>query len=240
MAASPPDYTPTTIETVFELLDKKLVSLGVPGGLSFVGIANVRSGQWNEAAWCFAGAAAVWMAIKVGKKLAPEIDQGLDHGIAAAKQLPQTLRTDFTSLYLRRQARHCEESTIEGFNPEHTAIPLLEKVFVPLDLSGAMGALAPTHDRRQDPSLWSENLDIWKLLARSRQDRQFRQMCILAKGGMGKTTLLRHITLIYGQGKHRRHRAPKLVPVLLRLREWVDELTQPQPPGLAQLITEHY
>ncbi|TVQ07395.1 MAG: NACHT domain-containing protein [Leptolyngbya sp. DLM2.Bin27] len=240
MAGLPPASTPTSIETVFELLDKKLVSLGVPTALSAVGINNIRTDKWNEAAWCFAGAAAVWMAIKVGKKLAPEIDQGLDHGIAAVKQLPQTLRTDFTSLYLRRQARQCEESTIEGFNPERTAIPLLEKVFVPLDLSGAMGALAPTHNRHLDPSLWSENLDIWKLLARSRQDRQFRQMCILAKGGMGKTTLLRHITLIYGQGKHRRHRAPKLVPVLLRLREWVDELTQPQPPGLAQLITEHY
>ncbi|MGB3308192.1 MAG: GUN4 domain-containing protein [Nodosilinea sp.] len=240
MAGLPPDYTPTTLETVFELLDKKLVSLGVPGGLSFVGIANVRTGQWNEAALCFGGAAAVWMAIKVGKKLAPEIDQGLDHGIAAIKQLPQTLRTDFTSLYLRRIAYQCEMSDIEGFTPERTATPLLEKVFVPLDLSGAMGALAPNHDRHLDSSLWSENLDIWKLLARSRQDRQFRQMCILAKGGMGKTTLLRHITLIYGQGKHRRHRAPKLVPVLLRLREWVDELTQPQPPGLAQLITEHY
>ncbi|WP_196358079.1 GUN4 domain-containing protein [Nodosilinea nodulosa] len=91
-----------------------------------------------------------------------------------------------------------------------------------------------------DPGLLSENLDIWKLLARTRKDRKFRQMSILAKGGMGKTTLLRHITLIYSQGKHRRHRAPKLVPVLLRLRDWGDELTQPQPPSLPQLITEHH
>lgn len=179
------------------------------------------------------------MAIKVGNKLAPEVDQGLDHAIAAVKRLPQTLRTDFTSVYLRRQARQCEEATIEGFNPENTAIPLLEKVFVPLDLSGAMSALDEATVRQVSSSLRSENLDIWKLLAKSRKNRQFRQMCILAKGGKGKTTLLRHITLLYGQGK-RLHGAPKLVPVLLRLREWVDELSQSQPPGLAQLITEHH
>ncbi|WP_190494012.1 GUN4 domain-containing protein [Phormidium sp. FACHB-1136] len=239
MTGTPPNPTPTTLEKVFELLDQKLITLGVPGGLSAVGINNIRTGQWNEAALCFGGAAAVWMAIKVGNKLAPEIDQGLDHAIAAAKRLPQTLRTDFTSVYLRRQARQCEESTIEGFNPENTAIPLLEKVFVPLDLSGAIGALDQAPLRQLDPSLRSENLDIWKLLAKSRKNRQFRQMCILAKGGKGKTTLLRHITLLYGQGK-RLHGAPKLVPVLLRLREWVDELSQSQPPGLAQLMTEHH
>jgi hypothetical protein len=239
MAPGSPDYTPTNIEKVFELLDNRLVSLGVPGGLSAVGLNNVRSGQWRDAAWCFAGAVAVWLAIKIGRKLAPEIDQGLDRGIAAVKQLPQALRKDFTHAYLQRQARQCEEFTVEGFNPDRIAIPLLEEVFVPLDLSGAMGELALDASRRLNRSLQSENLDIWQLLARTRKDRKFRQMCILAKGGMGKTTLLRHITLIYGQDKYRRYRAPKLVPVLLRLRDWVDELTQPEPPSLAQLITEH-
>ncbi len=57
---------------------------------------------------------------------------------------------------------------------------------------------------------------------------------------MGKTTLLRHITLIYGLRQYRRYRAPKLVPVLLRLRDHTDLLTQRQPPGLPTLITEHH
>ncbi len=110
----------------------------------------------------------------------------------------------------QQQARLCEEFTIEGFNPDRTAIPLLEDVFVPLDLSGAISSGSLTDDTlinvknrraQYDPSLLSENLDIWKLLARTRKDRKFRQMSILAKGGMGKTTLLRHINLIYSQGK---------------------------------------
>lgn len=254
MAGLPPDYTPTNIEKVFELLDTKLVSLGVPGALSFVGITNARAGQWGEAIVCFAGATVVLVVIKVGKKLAPKLDQVLDWGINGVERFVLSLRSDFTGPYLQQQTRLCEEFTVEGFNPDRTAIPLLEEVFVPLDLSGAIssgalsdrpsteGALVRNRrdDWQNDPSLRSENLDIWKLLARTRKDRKFRQMSILAKGGMGKTTLLRHITLIYGQGKHRRHRAPKLVPVLLRLRDWVNALTQPQPPNLPQLITEHH
>jgi hypothetical protein len=251
MADPPPDYTPTTIEKVFELLDNKLVTLGVPGALSAVGINKVRSGHWDEAIACFAGAAVVLVVIKLGKKLAPKLDQVLDWGINGIERSLLSLRSDFTGPYLQQQARLCEEFTVEGFNPDRTAIPLLEDVFVPLDLSGAIssGALTDSalvnvknrRDRWQnDPSLLSENLDIWKLLARTRRDRKFRQMSILAKGGMGKTTLLRHITLIYSQGKHRCHRAPKLVPVLLRLRDWVDQLIQPQPPSLPQLITEFH
>ncbi|MEO1069748.1 MAG: NACHT domain-containing protein, partial [Cyanobacteria bacterium J06638_6] len=251
MANEKPDYSPTNIETVFELLDKKLVSLGVPGALSFVGISQIRDGAWDTAILCFVGAAAVWVVIKLGKRLAPELDEGFDWAIASFKQFCSTLRPGFTNRYLQQQARLCDEFTIEGFNTDRTAIPLLEDVFVPLDLSGAIssgaltdGALINVKNYREegqyDPSLLSENLDIWKLLARTRKDRRFRQMCILAKGGMGKTTLLRHITLIYSQGKQRRHRAPKLVPMLLRLRDWGNELTQPRPPSLPQLITEHH
>ena len=245
---------PTTIEKVFELLDNKLVTFGVPGALSAVGVNKVLADLWTEAAWCFAGAAGVWIAIKIGKRLAPKLDQLLDWGIGAVERALlegwSAIRSDFEGQYLKQQARLCEEFTAEGFNPDRTAIPLLEEVFVPLDLSGALssGALSdaalPENARqqrgrlRQETALKLENLDIWDLLARSRRERQFRQMSIQAKGGMGKTTLLRHVALIYAQRKYRSHRAPKLVPVLLRLRDWTEELTQAQPPSLPKLITE--
>ncbi len=246
-------YLPTTIEKVFELLDSKLVTFGVPGALSAVGVNKVlTSAPWTEAAWCFAGAAGVWIAIKIGKKLAPELDQALDWAINATKQSLlagwSAVRSDFERQYLRQQAKLCEEFTSEGFNPDRTAIPLLEEVFVPLDLSGAISSGASTNlpkpARRQrnqrEAELLSENLQIWDLLARSRRERQFRQMSIQAKGGMGKTTLLRHVALIYAQRKHRSYRAPKLVPVLLRLRDWREPLTQDQPPSLPKLITEFH
>jgi predicted NACHT family NTPase len=240
MPEDPPKYLPTNIERVFELLDNKLVTFGVPGALSFVGIAKVRENQWTEAGWCFAGAVGVWIAVKVGKKLAPKFDRLLDGLIDNTERSLSNgwsaMRSDFEGEYLRQQARLCEEFTSEGFNPDRTAIPLLEEVFVPLDLSGAfVSAQLPN-----DPALMSENLSIWDLLARSRHDRKFRQMIIQAKGGMGKTTLLRHVALIYGQRKQRRYRAPKLIPVLLRLRDWKDVLTQLKPPSLPKLITEFH
>lgn len=238
-------YSPTTIEKVFELLDNKLVTLGIPGALSFVGITKATEGQYTEATWCFIGAAGVWITIRVGKKLAPKMDQLLDWVIGQIERSLlngwSALRSDFEGQYLKQQARLCEEFIAEGFNPDRTAIPLLEDVFVPLDLSGALssGVLGDSRSA-MDPSLTSENLRIWNLLARSRRDRQFRQMSILAKGGMGKTTLLRHIALIYGQRKERRYKAPKLIPVLLRLRDWIDPLTQAEPPSLPKLINDFH
>jgi hypothetical protein len=235
---------PTTTEQVFELLDKRLITFGVPGALSFVGITKARENRWIEAGWCFAGAAGVWLVIQLGKKLAPELDQALDWSIRTAKQSLSggwsAMRADFVGQYLKQQARLCEEFTAEGFNPDRTAIPLLEEVFVPLDLSGAISSgEGNVGQMRLDAALLSEDLQIWDLLARSRHDRQFRQMSIQAKGGMGKTTLLRHVALIYGQGKHKR-RAPKLVPILLQLRDWIEPLTREKPPSLPKLITEFH
>jgi len=239
------NYDPTNLEKVFELLDTKLVTLGVPGALSFIGITKIRESLWRDAVLSFIAAAAVWIVIKVGRRLAPEIDQLLDWLVNETKSAlldgVDDFRSSFTGPFLKQQAQLNEEFTTEGYRPDRTAIPMLEDVFVPLELSGAMGSRAL--ERIQNPKdlqRYAENLDIWELLRRSRQDRTFRQMAILAKGGMGKTTLLRHIALIYGQRKQGRYRAPKLVPILLRLRYWADTLAQAVPPPLPQLITDHY
>ncbi|WP_299413599.1 GUN4 domain-containing protein [Acaryochloris sp. IP29b_bin.148] len=240
------NYTPTNIEKVFELLDNKLVTFGAPGALSFVGITKARENQWTDAGLCFIGAASIWLAIKIGKKLAPKIDQVLDWSINMAEQsLLNTwaaFRSDFTRVYLQRQANLCEEAITEGFNPDNTAIPLLEEVFVPLDLSGA-GVMEFGEHRKGNPLATEtaskpDSLDIWRLLGRTRQDRKFKRMVILAKGGMGKTTLLRHIILIYAQEKYRRRGAPKLTPILLRLRNFAQTWKLETLPSLPQLITE--
>lgn len=141
MSESSPPYVPTTIAKVFELLDNKLVSLGIPGALTFVGITKARESQWSEAVGCFAGAVGVWLIIKIGNKLAPKLDQGLDWLIVVTERSLleglSTLRSDFEGQYLKRQAGLCGEFEVEGFTPDKTATLLLEEVFVPLDLSGA-------------------------------------------------------------------------------------------------------
>jgi hypothetical protein len=239
----PSGYSPTTIEKVSELLDNKLVTFGIPGTLSFVGLTKAKEGQWTEAGQYFAGAVGILIAIKIGKKLAPKLDQLLEWSITNSERMLleswSTLRSDFEGQFLKRQARLCEEYTSEGFNPDRTTMLSLQDVFVPLDLSGAFGSGIISSENTPS-SLTSENLDIWKLLARSRRDRKFRQMVILAKGGMGKTTLLRHIVLIYGQRNHRRYRAPRFVPILVRLRDWTDQLIAESSISLPMLITNFY
>jgi len=122
--------------------------------------------------------------LKVGKKLAPKLDQAMDWAIANIERAVQdglsTLNSDFEGQYLRQQANLCEEFTTEGFNPDSTIIPLLAEVFVPLDLSGALGIsdLAEPSEKRnnrnignlrelarlqRDPILQSEDLSIWHL-----------------------------------------------------------------------------
>ncbi|HIK46127.1 MAG TPA: hypothetical protein IGR64_14770, partial [Leptolyngbyaceae cyanobacterium M65_K2018_010] len=91
------------------------------------------------------------------------------------------------------------------------------EAFVPLELNGAVTGEILAKSPKAWKQAWSpENLTIWDMLRRSQQDWVFRQMVNQTKGDMGKTTLMRHFALIYGQRKHRRHRAPKLVPSLLR------------------------
>ncbi|HIK42077.1 GUN4 domain-containing protein, partial [Thermoleptolyngbya sp. M55_K2018_002] len=252
MHDEPPPNSRTTIETVFDLLDNRLVTLGIPGAIIAAGLNAIGSSGLAAGLPYFAGAAGVWLMIKVGKQLSPRIDAWLASGIALGERsLLNTwsaLRSDIEGKYLKQQASLCTEFTTDGFNPDRTAIPLLEEVFVPLDLSGALGSgalgeISNSRDLarlRRDAELMSENLEIWDLLRRTKRDRQFRQISIQAKGGMGKTTLLRHIALIYGQQKYRKHRAPRLIPVLLRLRVWGKVLAQDPPPTLPELITQHY
>ncbi len=45
-----------------------------------------------------------------------------------------------------------------------------------------------------------KTLDIWDFLSQVRKGQEYRHLVILAWGGFGKTTLLRHITAVYAQG----------------------------------------
>lgn len=163
-------------------------------------------------------------------------ERGGNHANVIARwvdSLLEALRWQFSgfeSKYLKLQAKPCQEYDTEGFQPDKTAIPMLEQVFVPLELSG-YGTEAVTI---------GEELNIWALLRRSRQDSTFKQMVLQAQGGFGKTTLMRHIALMYGESKYKRYKAPKLVPFLLFLRDWRDLVDQRTLPPLPDLITKHY
>lgn len=64
-------------------------------------------------------------------------------------------------------------------------------------------------------------INIWDFLAAIRYEHLYRRIAIIGGPGSGKTTLLEHITLTYARNDQRRQhpKAPKLIPILLSLRD---------------------
>ena len=155
--------------------------------------------------------------------------------------------------YLHCQGSSCSDYETIGYNQASgTFMPLLKDVFVPLELSqdfykditGNLLPGSPGYGRD-----WADGADaieketeikiIWDLLLKTQKIPAFRHLAILAWGGFGKTTLLRHVTYSYMTKRYKRYKAPKLLPVLLYLRQWQEVLAS-SPPDLTTLIEKHH
>ncbi|WP_414551865.1 hypothetical protein [Anabaena sp. CCY 0017] len=102
MAEDPKDQnTLLNLEGFWKLLDSKLVSLGIPGALIGVALDFARKTDWKNAGLCILAAGGIWLVIKVGSKLSPQIDKFLDWLLAT--QIPKwwtTLTDRFGAEYL--------------------------------------------------------------------------------------------------------------------------------------------
>jgi len=152
--------------------------------------------------------------------------------------------------YLRCQGSACCEYRTEGYS-RGSFVPLLSDVFVPLELSGDFLRVIsgeelpmPPGFRREDSELIQgstpNELRIWDLLAKVKQYPVYSRMAILAWGGYGKTTLLKHITSTYAERRHRHYKAPEFLPVLLPLRKWQKLIATEQNLDLPSLIEKHH
>jgi hypothetical protein len=168
----------------------------------------------------------------------------------AAKQ--RWINQPFEEKYWYCQAKACSEAKAIGI-PQYDGIfiPLLEEVFVELgldanaQLAGLQGA-----DRRALQQLSSEingegdRLQIWDLLSRADRQPQFRRMALIAWGGYGKTTLMRHVAYVYSKGlhskDHQRRGLKRKLPVLLILGRHREVLSGQAPPDLAALIEQQH
>lgn len=160
-------------------------------------------------------------------------DEVTEKAIAAA--------TGFENKYLLCQAADCESLRSEGM-VQHDGIfvPLLEEVFVQLTIDGSStlpgfniseGNLTKTIALEKQP--------VWDFLAQTKRIKAYKQLAILAWGGYGKTTLLKHIAYRYGKGRAPKN-APRLIPILLALRKYRAQLTQDKPPSLPELINQFH
>ena len=122
----------------------------------------------------------------------------------------------------------------------------LGEVYVPLELSGRFHQAGFVEGFAQAQGEKDEEKEppyIWDFLRQIESNPNYRQIAIIARGGFGKTTLLRHITYRYSHEPHKvckEKDVPKLLPVLLYLRDCRGLISQPDAPDLPTLIVEHH
>lgn len=248
----PPGPNAPLNERLAELLLKAIAAGGLTaGGVSAFWQLIKDDGSIPKAV----ASAVIGLGIAYGTTLLKPIDKGNRRRLEQAGQaVDQTIdrRTKqiathlsgFDDWYLQCQAWDCQSYRPEGV-PQQEGIftPMLEEVFVPLalDLSGTLPGFKPTAELFDPQELERvTNLNIWHFLRKAEQTKPFRQLVILAWGGYGKTTLLKHIAYIYATKQYSRHQVKKRIPVLLVLRKYRDLLASENAPDLPALITQHH
>ncbi len=191
---------------------------------------------------------------EIGKKDADSLINQFQKLDSAIKETIKWQLAGTDDKYLKCQGGSCSDYETIGYNqPSGTFMPLLKDVFVPLELSdifvrdsaGEQYPGLPGYSKNQafledvEAFKTARNLIIWDLLSQTPKTPAFRRLAILAWGGYGKTTLLRHVTYSYLNKQYKRYKAPKLLPVLLYLRQW-QELLASYPPDLPTLIEQHH
>ncbi|MGR3276835.1 GUN4 domain-containing protein [Acaryochloris marina NIES-2412] len=171
-------------------------------------------------------------------KAGESANKALDHGLAKVSGVEEQ--------YYRCQAWACRRQKSEGvIQHDGIFLPLLEEIYVPLELDAS--SLPAGWRTFPDQHLEKSNRDvvcgrkIWDLLSKTKREVTFRQIVVLAWGGYGKTTLLKHIAHTYGMDQQEdKYGVPRRVPFLLVLRKHRDRLAQEQPPTLPELIKNHH
>lgn len=141
----------------------------------------------------------------------------------------------FQRQYYEQLVYTCRDYLTQGLDKDR--ILKLQKVFVPLKIVSkeAVNVSSKMIQQKEEAQNPKEKA-IWDFLAAMVEDPAFRRMAVLGPPGSGKTTLLRYLTLTYAT-KTEHPKAPKLIPVLLYLRDWRQVIAEKKPP-LAELIAE--
>ena len=175
------------------------------------------------------------------EKAGDAADRGIDRlgEVVVAKVLSMEER------YFEAQAADCTLYKTEGIGDADGRGQghLLDDVFVRLELNRDMRGAGWNSeiDRSNLSAITTDNLttDIWTLLAQAERDPMYKQIAILAWGGFGKTTLLRHVAYQLGKNKQSK-RITRFLPVLLPLRKYRSLLTQENSQDLPTIIENHH
>ena len=145
---------------------------------------------------------------------------------------------DFRGQYYQQLIYSYRDFRTQGLKTKGPFTLDLEKVFVPLRV--APESLNKITSAMIQDKEAAESLEIWDFLSKVDRQSAFQRIAIIGPPGSGKSTLLEHLALTYAKGNQRRYhrKAPKLMPVLLYLRDLQEAIIQENPPDLAALIVQ--
>ena len=237
-------------------------SLGGTGGLC---VNFLMQGDWTKAAIFFllfvitASWGLIWAFLKsfldtlkdgfegMGKTSGERVLENLEQQrkIAAEKSSLNAAReseikklTDFESRYLEEQKDTCHRDEADGVREEDHLdnYPVLQEIFVPLRLIDSPREFG---FNRYEELEGSQISDIWQLLRNSQDKEKLKRISIRARGGYGKTTLLKYLAYTYSNRAYGEYKAPKFIPFLLYLSRCVKSIVQDDSLKLPQLLTDH-
>jgi len=216
--------------------------------------------QWTQAAIMvfFTSMTSLWVkfssefmkeaeaeSAKLGGGFAKWVFALFNKAIAALQsrtiQLWQELTSDFEDKYFKRLSYICRDYETQGLDRGRGL--KLQQVYVSVGLSQQdLANISPNLLKQlKDENRLDRSFDIGDMLAlMERQPENFQRLAILGAPGSGKTTLMRHITLMYATRQRRQlhPNAPNFIPVLLYLREIYPQILQQPQPSLADLLTQ--
>ncbi len=129
---------------------------------------------------------------------------------------------------------------VRGLRTKGTFTIELQQVFVDLRIASARNL----QDANFDPISLKElagTRPLWDFLRSSKGNKNV--LAIIGAPGCGKTTMLQHVALTFAANKQRKYGFSPLVPIVLFLRNHVEQIlakNQSRQPSLAELAYDHF
>jgi len=248
-----PSPNPQTafIAQMKKLVQDTLLSWGVPGAGLGLTMHFGLQGNWGGAIASLTGTAVLSFLLKFFTKLDSRLDVLAEWIVSQFEQsvlrLWWSATGNFQGKYYQSLIYQLRDFRVQGLKTKGPFALDLQKVFVPLRVSPESADCVPSAlIQTLNQTGEGGKLEIWNFLAALPQQSSFRHMVILGPPGSGKSTLLEHLTLTYAQNRpaQNRHsnnlgyRAPRLIPVLLYLRDVQAAIATNPPPTLATLMDQ--
>jgi predicted NACHT family NTPase len=230
------------LEKIKKIFEEKALSWGVPGAVLGLALHFAKEQKWSVVIALVAVAGLTALLLRFFSKLTPHLDklfEWLANNFAGWVQRSWWKMTaQFQGRYYELLIYACRDFRTQGLKTKGPFTLDFEKVFVPLRVAPESADLA-TAAMLQGRGK-TEGLMIWDFLARLKKQPAYRRIVVIAPPGAGKSTLLEHLALTYAkntQGRRNR-RVPRLIPILLYLRDVRGKISGEYPPDLTTLIEQ--